>query len=147
MNNGRGLWRLGSTSAHVVAAVLVAIVSLSCTSAPSIAQNTVQQPARPFCSVELPQSVVVSDSSGYAMAKMYVHNTAQGVLTISSVVGSCGCATASVQRNNISGTTKALVLLNVNTSALAKGTHTVEYTVTTNASNAVTIVQLTVIKQ
>lgn len=108
--------------------------------------NTTPLPHPPLAKLEASAVTLNADSTGFVSARVYITNAGSGILTISSVQGSCGCATASVQRNNIQGDTKAMIIVSVNTANLAKGSNNVDYTISSNAGNSPTMFRVVVNK-
>jgi hypothetical protein len=108
---------------------------------------TAGQDERPTLRLTPPALTVRADSSGFVVGKVEFVNTGGGVLTISSVNGSCGCATASVQRNNIQPMAMGEIRFGINTHAFKDSVNNVDYTVTSNAMNGTVVYRVVVLKQ
>lgn len=76
------------------------------------------------------------DSLGFVTARIYIHNDGGGVLMMSDVKGSCGCAGVSVQRNKVTSTDSGMIYIQVNTKAFAEASNNVDFTVKSNADNS-----------
>jgi len=104
------------------------------------------QDERPTLRFTPPALTIRADSSGFVVGKVEFVNTSGGVLTISSVQGSCGCATASVQRNNIQPMALGEIRFGINTRAFKDSVNNVDYTVTSNAMNGTVVYRVVVLK-
>jgi len=109
-------------------------------------QLTARQDERPTLRFTPPAITVRADSSGFVVGKVEFVNTSGGILTISSVNGSCGCATASVQRNNIQPMALGEIRFGINTHAFKDSVNNVDYTVTSNALNGTVVYRVVVLK-
>lgn len=104
------------------------------------------QDERPTLRFTPPALTIRADSSGFVVGKVEFVNTGGGVLTISSVQGSCGCATASVQRNNIQPMALGEIRFGINTHNFKDSVNNVDYTVASNAMNSTVVYRVVVLK-
>lgn len=77
-----------------------------------------------------PQSISVErDSTGFVQAMVRLYSTTGDTIRITDVQGSCGCATASVQRPIASDTTPAKIYIGVNAKHFTDSLNNVDFTV------------------
>lgn len=103
--------------------LLLALVSMG--HCPTVADTTVR--------FDPPAMKLVADPAGFATARLYVVNNGADTLTIRKVTGSCGCATASVQRSTLPPGERGMLYLMINTKTMDNSTRSVRYTVETSA--------------
>lgn len=104
------------------------------------------QDERPTIRFTPPALTLRADSSGFVVGRVNFVNTGGGTLTVSSVNGSCGCATASVQRNNIQPMAMGELRFGINTHTFKDSVNNVDYTVASNATNSVVVFRVVVLK-
>lgn len=140
-----------TTMAAVVLACATPVERSVATAPPPVVSDSVrQQPAadtgRPVLSVVPERIVLQADSAGYAQSMVAIRNTGGGVLSMTSVKGSCGCASASVQRNGARPGVDGKIYVMINTSAFPDSVGTVEYTIVSNARNSPSTIRVDVHK-
>lgn len=121
---------------RVVLAVLVAVVF----TAPMFT-NTPDVPQAAF----RPTGIITEpDSTGFVTRMIEVVNTGDGVLSVTSVDGSCGCAGGSVQTNHVVKDSAAKLYLWINSRHFTDTVNHVDFTVASNAANSPTVFRITV---
>ena len=111
---------------------LVAIAAtLSLTSASSGSESIVHGGVR----FEPPTLVVDRDSSGFVQSMIKLYSDHGDSIRVTGVSGSCGCASASVQRPLMHDTTAAKIYVQINAKHFTDSVNTVLYTVTHSGSS------------
>lgn len=100
----------------------------------------------PVLKLDPPALVVDADSAGFVVTRVKFVNTGGGTATVSSVTGSCGCASASVQRNHASGITYGELRLGINAQSFKDSLNNVDFTVHSNAKNSPSVIRVVVRK-
>lgn len=91
-------------------------------------------PSKPVIVFEPADTTLTLDANGFASARIRFKNTGVGKLSISRITPSCGCASASVQRNTIDATGTGMFLIGVNGKNATETQDVVEWIVESNAS-------------
>lgn len=120
-------------------ALLVVMLSASCATAQDATRTTsapVLQPGKPVLRIEPADTTLTLDERGFAAAKIRVYNDGGGVLSIERITPSCGCASASVQRNNIDSAGMGMFVIGVNGKNVTADMDVVEWVVESNATVA-----------
>ena len=98
----------------------------------SSAQQT--PPTKPIIVFEPADTTLTLDARGFASTKIRFKNVGAGKLTIARLTPSCGCASASVQRNAIDSTGTGMFLIGVNGKNASDTQDVVEWIVESNAT-------------
>ncbi|NQW29160.1 MAG: DUF1573 domain-containing protein [Ignavibacteria bacterium] len=100
-------------------------------------QNTksTQNTKPPTVTFEPPAFVTLADSAGFVTKMIKIRNTGGGVLTMTRAQASCGCAGATIQKNNILPDSTGKVYLYVNSKSFVDTINNVDFTIHSNASN------------
>lgn len=76
------------------------------------------------------------DASGYVQAMVPVYTTGQDTIRLAGITGSCGCASASIQRAIATKDTPARFYCAINAQHFKDSLNTVEYTITHSGPNS-----------
>lgn len=76
------------------------------------------------------------DASGYVQAMIPVYTTGQDTIKLTGISGSCGCASASIQRAVATRDTPAKFYCAINAKHFKDSVNTVEYTITHSGTNS-----------
>lgn len=76
------------------------------------------------------------DASGYAQAMVPVYAAGQDTLRLTGITGSCGCASASIQRAIATKDNPAKFYCAINAKHFKDSLNTVEYTITHSGPNS-----------
>ena len=76
------------------------------------------------------------DASGYVQAMVPVYASGADSVRLSGITGSCGCASASIQRAIATRDTPAKFYLAINAKHFKDSLNTVEYTITHSGANS-----------
>lgn len=119
-------------------AIIAGCITLACATAqqPKTATEPKAQPGRPVLLIEPADTTLMLDDRGFASAKIRVRNVGGGKLTITRITPSCGCASASVQRNNIDSVSTGMFVIGVNGKNVTTDLDVVEWVVESNATVA-----------
>ncbi len=79
---------------------------------------------------------VYRDASGYVQAMVPVFAAGQDTIRLTGIAGSCGCASASIQRAVATKDTPAKFYCAINAKHIKDSLNTVEYTVTHSGANS-----------
>lgn len=82
-----------------------------------------------------PSLVVDRDSSGFVQSMVKLYSDHGDSIRVTGVSGSCGCASASVQRPLMHDTTAAKIYVQINAKHFTDSVNTVLYTVTHSGSS------------
>lgn len=89
---------------------------------------------KPVLAIEPADTTLTLDAKGFAAARIRFKNKGVGKLTISRITPSCGCASASVQRNTIDSTGTGMFVIGVNGKNVSDTLDVVEWIVESNAT-------------
>lgn len=109
--------------------ILLAAAVVSCAS--SLQQANVRPPVIDCAPSD---TLLTLDQSGFANARIRVMNLGGGILTIKRIAPSCGCASASVQRNNIDSAGTGMFVIGINGKNVSDSLNVVEFLVESNAT-------------
>lgn len=97
-------------------------------------QATQLPTTKPVLAIEPADTTLTLDAKGFAAARIRFKNKGVGKLTISRITPSCGCASASVQRNTIDSTGTGMFVIGVNGKNVSDTLDVVEWIVESNAT-------------
>ncbi|MBU3740904.1 MAG: DUF1573 domain-containing protein [Candidatus Kapabacteria bacterium] len=99
-------------------------------------QTTAAMPvgAKPVLVIMPADTTLTLDARGFASAKIRFRNAGGGKLSIARITPSCGCASASVQRNTIDSTGTGMFLIGVNGKNVTDVSDVVEWVIESNAA-------------
>jgi hypothetical protein len=103
----------------------------------AVSQPTQQQQA-PSLKFEPETLRVDRDASGYVQAMIPVYAAGADTIRLTGIQGSCGCASASIQRAVATKDTPAKFYCAINAKHFADSLNTVEYTITHSGANSPT---------
>lgn len=95
-----------------------------------------QKPQAPSLRFEPETLRVDRDASGYVQAMVPVYASGQDTVRLTGISGSCGCASASIQRAVATKETPARFYLAINAKHFKDTLNTVEYTITHDGANS-----------
>lgn len=90
----------------------------------------------PFLRFEPETLRVDRDASGYVQAMVPVFASGKDTVRLTGISGSCGCASASIQRAIATKETPAKFYCAINAKHFKDSLNTVEYTITHNGANS-----------
>jgi len=95
-----------------------------------------QKPQAPFLRFEPETLRVDRDASGYVQAMVPVFTSGTDTVQLTGITGSCGCASASIQRAIATKDTPAKFYCAINAKHFKDTLNTVEYTITHSGANS-----------
>lgn len=95
-----------------------------------------QKPQAPFLRFEPETLRVDRDASGYVQAMVPVFASGTDTVRLTGITGSCGCASASIQRAIATKDTPAKFYCAINAKHFKDTLNTVEYTITHSGANS-----------
>ncbi|MBM4178004.1 MAG: hypothetical protein FJ211_01555 [Ignavibacteria bacterium] len=95
-----------------------------------------QKPQAPFLRFEPETLRVDRDASGYVQAMVPVFTSGTDTVRLTGITGSCGCASASIQRAIATKDTPAKFYCAINAKHFKDTLNTVEYTITHSGANS-----------
>lgn len=97
-------------------------------------QTSLPAASKPVLVITPADTTLTLDARGFASAKIRFRNAGGGKLSISRITPSCGCASVSVQRNNIDSTGTGMFLIGVNGKNVSDVSDVVEWVIESNAT-------------
>lgn len=94
------------------------------------------RPQAPFLRFEPETLRVDRDASGYVQAMVPVYSSGADTVRLTGITGSCGCASASIQRAIATRDTPAKIFCAINAKHFKDSVNTVEYTITHSGANS-----------
>lgn len=95
-----------------------------------------QKPQAPLLRFEPETLRIDRDASGYVQAMIPVYASGADTVRLTGVTGSCGCASASIQRAVATKDTPAKFYCAINAKHFKDSLNTVEYTITHSGANS-----------
>lgn len=93
-----------------------------------------QKSSKPVLMIEPADTTLTLDSRGFAAARIRFKNKGGGKLSIARITPSCGCASASVQRNTIDSVGTGMFIIGVNGKNVSDTLDVVEWIIESNAT-------------